>query len=73
MNKKVVKTKPKPNYKVRCDAGMNVCTHIVKICTQVAVTAFLVGTGLAIYADRREAKEKNEKIKRLNNPKIKAL
>lgn len=71
MNKQVVKTKPKPSYKVRCDAGINVCGQIVKRCIQVAVAAFLTGTGLALYADRREAKEKNEKIKRLNNPKIK--
>lgn len=71
MNKKqLIKTKPKPSYRVRCDAGANVCAKIVKISVQVAVAAFITGFGFSLYADRREARERDKKIKRLNNPVI---
>lgn len=70
MKKQLVKMKPKPGYKVTCDSWANVCAKTVKISVQVAVAAFIAGFGFSFYADRREAKEKNQKVIRQNNPKL---
>lgn len=70
MKKTVIKPKPKKDYKTTCSAAANVCETIVKVCVQAAIGAFFVGIGFSLYADRKEAKERNKKLIRINNPKI---